>query len=94
VQFARDYPQVTVVGVGAGTTANGDSLDGAYDFVSRFGADTAGMTMLYDISFRAWRNFGVTTQPWMVIFDRNGEMIYNRPGRVELDSVATALGLS
>ena len=74
MQFARDNPNVTVVGVGAGTAVNGDSLDGAYNFVSRFGADTAGMTMLYDVSFRAWRNFGVSNQPWVVLFDTQGQM--------------------
>jgi len=94
VQFARDYPQVNVVGLGAGSASNGDSLDGAYNFVSRFGADTAGMTMIYDISFRAWRNFGVTTQPWMVLFNADGEMIFNQPGRVDLTSAAAALGVS
>lgn len=92
MQFARDNPNVTVVGVGAGTAVNGDSLDGAYNFVSRFGADTAGMTMLYDVSFRAWRNFGVSNQPWVVLFDTQGQMVYSQPGRVDLTGAAALLG--
>ena len=82
-----------MIGLGAGTAANGDSLEGAYDFVNRFGTTSAGITMIYDTSFRAWRNFGVTTQPWMVLFNANGEVIYNQPGRVDLSTAASALGL-
>jgi hypothetical protein len=93
VQFARDNPAVNVVGVGAGTTANGDSLDGAYAFMDRFGADAAGMTMLYDVSFRSWRNFGVFSQPWVVLFDAEGQMVYNQPGRVDLTGAAAVLGV-
>ena len=93
MQFARDNPSVNVVGVGAGTRANGDSLDGAYDFMYRFGAETAGMTMLYDVSFRAWRLYGVTTQPWVVLFDTQGQMVYSQPGRVDLTGAAKVLGV-
>jgi len=92
VQFARDNPGINVVGVGAGTAANGDSLDGALNFTTRFGADTAGMTMLYDVSFRAWRNFGVTAQPWVVLFDAQGQIVYDQPGRVDLTGAAAAMG--
>lgn len=93
MQFARDNPSVNVVGIGAGSVVNGDSLDGAFDFVSRFGADTAGITMIYDVSFRSWRSWGVTTQPWMVLIDGNGEIIFNQPGRVDLANAPAALGL-
>jgi hypothetical protein len=92
VQFARDNPNINVIGVGAGVASNGDSLDGAYNFVSRFGADAAGMTMLYDVSFRAWRNFGVSNQPWVVLFDAQGQMVYSQPGRVDLTGAASLLG--
>ena len=92
MQFARDNPAVTVVGVGAGTAVNGDSLDGAYNFMYRFGAETAGMTMIYDVSFRAWRNFGVTNQPWVVLFDGQGQIVYNQPGRVDLTGAASVMG--
>lgn len=93
MQFALNNPSVNVVGVGAGTAVRGDSLDGALEFVTRHGADAAGMTMLYDVSFRAWRQWGVTTQPWVVLFDAQGNLIFSSPGRVDFDTVATALGL-
>ena len=93
MQFARDNPAITVVGVGAGAASNGDTLDGAYNFVSRFGADTAGMTMLYDVSFRAWRTFGVTSQPWVILFDGQGQIVYSQPGRVDLTGAAAVMGV-
>lgn len=93
MQFARDNPGINVVGVGAGSAANGDSLDGAVTFMKRFGADTAGMTMLYDVSFRAWRNFGVSTQPWVVLFDGQGTIVYSQPGRVDLTGAAAVMGV-
>jgi len=92
VQLAQNNPNVTVVGIGAGTAANGDSLDGAYQFVDHHGANLSNMSMIYDVSFRAWRNFGVTTQPWVVLFDASGNQIYNQPGRIDFASVVAALG--
>lgn len=93
MQFARDHPSVTVIGVGAGTAANGDTLDGAYAFADRFGAGAAGITMIYDVSFRSWRQFGVTTQPWMILFNSRGEMVFSQPGRVDLTGAAAVLGV-
>ena len=93
MQFARDNPEVNVVGVGAGTAVNGDTLDGAIQFANRFGTADAGVTMLYDVSFRSWRNFGITTQPWVVLFDRQGQVVYNQAGRVDLTGAASLLGV-
>jgi len=93
VQFARDNPSIAVVGVGAGIAANGDSVDAATAFVDRFGAADAGMTMLYDVSFRAWRRFGVRNQPWVVLFDRDGRLIFTQQGRVDLTGAAEAMGV-
>jgi len=93
VQFARDHPEINVVGMGAGTANNGDSVDRAFEFVAHHGANaSAGMTMIYDVSFRSWRTFGVSTQPWVVLFDGDGNLIFTSSGRVDLDSVAAALG--
>ena len=93
MQFARDNPAVTVVGVGAGTAVNGDSLEGALNFVERFGAGSAGLTMFYDPSFRAWRQFGVTTQPWVILFNTQGEIVYSQAGRVDLAGAAAIMGV-
>lgn len=92
MQFARDNPGVNVVGVGAGHSSNGDSLELAQNFMARFGADAAGLTMIYDVSFQSWRTFGVTTQPWVILFDVDGNMVYNQPGRVDLSGASALLG--
>jgi len=92
VQFARDHPHITIVGVGAGSAANGDSLDGAFEFVRAHGATLANMRMLYDVSFRSWRNFGVSTQPWSIGFDADGNQVFSQPGRIDLAGVSAALG--
>ena len=91
MQFARNHPEITIVGVGAGSAANGDSLNGALDFVRLHGATLPNMRMLYDVSFRAWRNFGVTTQPWSIGFNADGEQLFSQPGRIDLATVSAAL---
>ena len=92
VQFARDNPDVTIVGMGAGSVVNGDSLDGALEFVQRHGATLPNMSMLYDVSFQSWRVFGVPTQPWVVGFNAEGEQVFHKGGRTDMNSVAAALG--
>ena len=92
MQFARDHPEITIVGVGAGTAVNGDSLDGALNFVQAHGATLPNMRMLYDVSFRSWRTFGISTQPWSVGFDADGNQIFSQPGRIDLASVSAAFG--
>ena len=92
MQFARNNPDITIVGMGAGSASNGDSLDGAFEFVRAHGATLPNMRMLYDVSFRSWRNFGVSTQPWSVGFNAAGEQVFSQPGRIDLASVAAALG--
>jgi hypothetical protein len=94
VQFARDNPNINVVGMGSGSATNGDSLDGAFEFVQRHGATLPNMTMIYDPSFLSWRTFRVSTQPWGVGFDAEGNMIFSQPGRIDLTSVAAALTAS
>jgi len=93
VQFARDNPSVNVVGIGAGTASNGDSLETAYDFVARHGTDAAGIAMLYDVSFQSWRKWGVRSQPYVVLVDAQGNVIFASPGRVDMASVEAAFGL-
>lgn len=91
MQFARENPNITVVGVGAGTTQNGDSLQLALDFARFHGATLPNMTMLYDVSFRSWRQFQVSTQPWGIGFNAAGEQVFNLSGRIDLSTAAAAL---
>jgi len=77
--------------MGSGSAVNGDSLDGAYQFIERHGANLPNMRMIYDNSFRSWRTFRVSTQPWGVGFDAEGDMVFSQPGRIDLSTVAAAL---
>lgn len=92
MQFARDHPDITVIGMGAGVASNGDSLDGAFAFAQSHGTSLPNMRMIYDVSYRSWRNFGVTNQPWAVGYAADGTQVFSQPGRVDLTSIAAALG--
>lgn len=91
MQFARQHPEITVVGIGAGSAANGDSLDGAFQFVEHHGATLANMQMLYDVSFRAWRKWGVSSQPWTIGLDDDGQVLFSQPGRTDMATIEAVL---
>lgn len=55
--------------VGLGTQ---DSLDMAREFVDRYGTTFA---MLWDPSFRSWRELGVAGQPAAILVNRSGEEV-------------------
>ena len=79
-----------MIGLGAGT-APLDSLALAYTFVERTGTGGGEMAMVYDTSFRSWRQFGVTAQPYWVLYDGSGNPVAARPGDVDFDIVASVL---
>ena len=76
--------------MGAGAAPR-DSLDLAFEFVDRTGTGDGSMTMIYDASFRSWRQFGVSSQPFWVLYDRDGNPVANRPGKVDFELVASVL---
>ena len=76
--------------MGAGAAPR-DSLDLAFTFLERTGTDDGSMTMIYDASFRSWRQFGVISQPFWVLYDREGNPIANRSGQVDFGLVASVL---
>ncbi len=55
------------------------------------GTGDGSMTMVYDASFDSWRQFGVISQPFWVLYDRTGKPIANRPGQVDFELVAPVL---
>jgi len=77
--------------MGAGHSANGDSLELAVQFARFHGTEAAGMTMVYDPSFQAWRHFRVSSQPWTVVLDASGNQLFNQPGRVDFSSLTNLL---
>ncbi len=66
-----------------------DSLDLAFEFVSRTG--TGGLPMIYDVSFQSWRQFGVTSQPYWVLYDRDGAPVAAQGGAVDWAVVESVL---
>lgn len=68
-----------------------DSVDLAYDFVQRTGTGGGDFPMIYDESFRSWRQFGVASQPFWVLFDENGNQVVARPGGVDFATVESVL---
>lgn len=76
--------------MGAGAPPR-DSIELAYDFVQRTGTSGGQIPMIYDESFRSWRQFGVVSQPFWVLFDREGNQVAARPGAVDFDAVRAVL---
>ena len=84
MQLAQDSPQLNIVGLGGQ-----DSLDFANSFVELTG--TADLNMVWDPSFNSWREFGVRSQPYWILFDANGELVESRPGSIDFEAVRAAL---
>ena len=86
MQLAQQFPQLNIVGLGAQ-----DSLQQANDFVARTGTGGGEINMVWDQSFETWRAFGVRSQPYWMLFDASGEMIFSSPGAIDFDAVGSAL---
>jgi peroxiredoxin len=67
--------------VGLGTQ---DSLGEARDFVARYGTT---FTMLWDESFRSWRQLGISGQPAAVLLAPDGTEIERWLGQFPEDEV-------
>ena len=85
-QLAHDNPDLHVLGLGAQ-----DSLQFANDFVERVGLGDSDITLVWDPSFDSWRQFGIRTQPYWILFDAQGNEVTSRPGAVDLVAVQTVL---
>ena len=84
--MAQDNPALHVVGLGAQ-----DSLDFANEFVSSTGTGGATITMVWDPSFESWRQFGIRSQPYWILYDAAGNEVTSRPGAVDLAAVQAVL---
>lgn len=85
-QLAQENPDLHVLGLGAQ-----DSLEFAYDFVSNVGLADSDITMVWDPSFDSWRQFGIRSQPYWILFDAQGNEVTSRPGAVDLAAVQAVL---
>ena len=84
--MAQQNPALNVVGLGAQ-----DTLDDANEFVTTTGTGGGAITMVWDPSFDSWRQFGIRTQPYWILFDAQGNEVTSRPGAVDLQAVQAVL---
>lgn len=85
-QLAQDNPDLHVLGLGAQ-----DSLDFANQFVARGNLADSGITLVWDPSFDSWREFGIRSQPYWILYDARGNEVTSRPGSVDLGAVQAVL---
>ena len=85
-QLAQENPELHVLGLGAQ-----DSLDFANRFVASAGVADSGITLVWDQSFQSWRQFGIRSQPYWILFDDAGNEVASRPGSVDVNAVRTLL---
>jgi hypothetical protein len=85
-QLAQDNPDLHVLGLGAQ-----DSLDFANEFVARGNLADSGITLVWDPSFDSWREFGIRSQPYWILYDAQGNEVTSRPGSVDLGAVRAVL---
>jgi len=85
-QLAQQNPELNIIGMGAQ-----DSLDLANQFVSSTPAGEADITMIWDTGFDTWREFGIRSQPYWILFDAQGNEIESRPGIIDEALIESAL---
>lgn len=85
-QLAQDNPDLYVLGLGAQ-----DSLDFAYQFVANVGLADSEITLVWDPSFDSWREFGIRTQPYWILYDSQGNEVTSQPGAIDLAAVQAVL---
>lgn len=84
--MAQQYPALNVLGLGAQ-----DNLDYAYDFLAATGTGGGAISMVWDPSFESWRQFGVRSQPYWILYDAQGNEIASQPGAIDLAAVEQVL---
>ena len=85
-QLAQDNPDLHVLGLGAQ-----DTLEFANEFVANTNLATSGITLVWDPSFDSWREYGIRSQPYWILFDAQGNEVTSRPGAVDLSAVQAVL---
>lgn len=73
---------MTVLGLGAQ-----DSFDEAQEFVAAYGTES--FPMFWDQSFQSWLQLGVSSQPFWILYDGDGQQVAAAGGAVDLALVAS-----
>jgi len=85
-QLALENPDLHVLGLGGQ-----DDLEFANRFVTSLGLDQTPITMVWDPSFVSWRELGIRSQPYWVLYDAAGQEVASRPGAVDIAAVQAVL---
>jgi len=86
-QLAQQNPELNVLGLGAQ-----DSLDFANRFIDSVGLENDNITMVWDPSFQSWRELGIRSQPYWILYDAEGNEVTSRPGAIDAGAVQAVLG--
>jgi len=68
-----------------------DTLELANSFVASTGTGSGDITMVWDASFDSWREFGIRSQPYWILYDAQGNEVTSRPGRVDIAAIEATL---
>lgn len=85
-QLAQANPDLHVLGLGAQ-----DNLEVANQFVANTNLGDSDITLVWDASFDSWRQFGIRSQPYWILYDDQGNEVTSRPGAIDLGAVQTVL---
>lgn len=86
MQFAREHPELNVIGLGAL-----DSRKLADDFLASTGTGGGELTMVWEQSGASRSAFGVRSQPYWLLFDENGNEVTSRPGVIDTELIASLI---
>lgn len=86
MQFAREHPQLNVIGLGAL-----DSRELADEFVATTGTGGGEIMMVWEQAGATRSAFGVRSQPYWLLLDADGNEVTSRPGRVDVELIASFL---
>lgn len=86
MQFAREHPELNVIGLGAL-----DSRELADEFIAATGTGGGELTMVWEPSGASRNAFGVRSQPYWLFYDANGNEITSRPGVIDTELLASFL---
>lgn len=85
--MAQQNPSLNVIGLGTQ-----DSLDFANEFVASTGTGGGEIKMVWDASFQSWRQFGIRSQPYWILYDAQGNEVTSSPGAVNIAAVQDVIG--
>ena len=64
-----------------------DSAEFASEFVSSTGTGDGSVTMIWDPSFDSWRQFGIRSQPYWILYDDQGNELSSAPGAIDFEEI-------